>query len=604
MGGTEWNQLTQMDFNWFEYSVFWGMIAGSAAIGIYFGYCKKADNTVAEYMLGGKKMPVVPVALSLIAGFVSGITLLGYPAEVYLFGTQMILNMVGACIGAVINLVFYLPVLYNLQSASIYEYLELRFNKTVRKIGSGVFALSLLTYIPVVIYVPSLAFNQVTGVPMEILAPIICTVCLFYTVLGGLKAVVWSDALQAFFTMAACFIVCILGVNSAGGFAKVWDVNVKGERIEFFNMDPDPFQRNTFWTVLLGSIINWTGMIAIHPASYQRFISVRTYTMAQVISVIMCVGLIVIKSVSLYTGLVIYARYKDCDPVEAKVIDKLGQIFPYYVMDVAHDYPGLTGLFLSGVVSTALSTMSMCLNTIAGTLFEDFVRPRLSKNIKDVQANRIIKVNVVILGAICTGLVFVVQYLGTILQLAFSLVGITKGTTLFIFTAGMAMPWLKSRGVLLGALASIGVTSFVTIGAQLAIANKSLRFPGKVTSIAGCHPNITAGLDYNTTTFGYPGVGTPVINDGVPLIFQISYLYYGVIGLVTGFVVAILYTLLWDREDLENVDPKLIFPQMRWVLPKTRPEKDQNGRKIYNLVPINECQNPKEKLDSDQFAPS
>lgn len=60
--------LENVNFDWFEYIVFFGMLLASAAIGIYFGFCKKQQDTVAEYMLGGKKMPIVPVALSLIAG--------------------------------------------------------------------------------------------------------------------------------------------------------------------------------------------------------------------------------------------------------------------------------------------------------------------------------------------------------------------------------------------------------------------------------------------------------------------------------------------------------------------------------------------------------
>lgn len=67
-----------------------------------------------------------------------------------------------------------------------------------------------------------------------------------------------------------------------------------------------------------------------------------------------------------------------------------------------------------------------------------------------------------------------------------------------------------------------------------------------------------------------------------------------ILGLLTGFTVAILYMIFIDRQDLEDVDPKLIFPQMRWALPRTRPTKF-NDQKIYNLVPVNDLKSGKEK---------
>lgn len=88
------------------------------------------------------------------------------------------------------------------------------------------------------------------------------------------------------------------------------------------------------------------------------------------------IGHTLIKLFSVYNGLLIFGKYETCDPVSDGRVEKPDQIFAYYVMDVARQIPGLTGLFVAGVFSAALSSMSSCLNTLAGTLYYDFMKPR------------------------------------------------------------------------------------------------------------------------------------------------------------------------------------------------------------------------------------
>lgn len=571
-------------FNWVEYTIFFSLISTSALIGIYYGFRpKKHGETVEDYMLGGKKMPILPVALSLVSSFVSGISLLGIPSETYVYGSQIFGINFAIVASAILHSLFYLPLLYELQFNSLYEYLERRFDRSVRQIASFVFTLSLITYLPIVIYIPSLAFNQVTGMSIYKLAPIICAICIFYTTFGGLKAVVWSDALQSIFTMGSVTVVLILGIISVGGISKLIEINEEGERLELFNMDLDPFTRNTFWTTAFGSTPHWLKIFATHPSSVQRYISLPTYRDCQIVAVIMCLGIFLIKSFCTVTGLVIYAKYHDCDPIITKQIQKPGQILPFYIMEVAKDYPGLAGVFLSGVVSTALSTMSTGLNTAAGTTYEDFIKPLLPWKPSDRTANLIMKTIVVVLGVLITSLVFIVEKLGTIMQVSLSLHGVTTGVQLYLFTLGMFLPWANAKGALSGAIAGIASTLWLLIGAQSYQQAGHIRFGQKVTSIEGCPANMTIPPGINGTTFGHPGVGTIVeFDDEVPLIYRISYLYYSMVGFTVAITVAMTVSLLTGLQDPSELDPKLIVRQLRRFLgtKKRRPSVE-----LYNVVP-------------------
>uniref|UniRef100_A0A2S2QKM3 Sodium-coupled monocarboxylate transporter 1 n=1 Tax=Sipha flava TaxID=143950 RepID=A0A2S2QKM3_9HEMI len=182
-----------------ECSAFAIMICLSAIVGLYYGCVERKQNTVSDYLLGGRDMTLIPITISLIASHISGITLLGVPPETYIHGTQYALTGMGFVLTGIIVEKFYLPVFYELQLTSMYEYLEYRFDGNVRSLMSIIYAFSLMLYIPVVIYIPALAFSQVTGLNVHTVTKIICSVCIFYTTIGGLKAVVWTDAIQGFF---------------------------------------------------------------------------------------------------------------------------------------------------------------------------------------------------------------------------------------------------------------------------------------------------------------------------------------------------------------------------------------------------------------------
>ncbi|XP_020295851.1 sodium-coupled monocarboxylate transporter 2-like isoform X2 [Pseudomyrmex gracilis] len=103
--------------------------------------------------------------------------------------------------------------------------------------------------------------------------------------------------------------------------------------------------------------------------------------------------MIVVKLLSVFIGLIMYAKYYNCDPFLIKAISRTDQTLPYYVMDVAGHLPGLPGLFLAGLVSAALATMSASLNTVSGTIYEDFISPWiLDGPKKDATAANIMKI--------------------------------------------------------------------------------------------------------------------------------------------------------------------------------------------------------------------
>ncbi|XP_065079972.1 sodium-coupled monocarboxylate transporter 1-like [Ochlerotatus camptorhynchus] len=540
-------------FTEFDYAIFVVLLAISVVIGVYFGFFSKIkQNNVEEYLLGGKSMPKFPVAASLIATSVSGITLLGLPSEIYSYGTQIWLFVFSAIVLGLAMHFIYLPVFHDMQLTSCFSYLELRFDRIVRITASFVYALSTLFLIPVVIYVPALAFSQVSGVNLHLITLILCIICVFYTTIGGLRAVIWADTVQFLLMLVAIFAIIALGLVDVGGWSEVWNRAQRGGRLLLFEFNPDPTLRTTFWSITIGMTTNWLVVFGINQACIQRFLAVPTKDAAKNSLKIYIVGLIVINSLACFIGLLIYAKYEECDPITTKQVQKLDQVVPFYVMDAGGKIPGLPGLFIAGVFSAALSTMSSGLNTLAGTIYEDFIRP-CHPHATDRSSSAVMKVIVVILGALVIVLVFIVEKLGSIVQMAISCTGVMSGSILGMFTIGMVSTKANTKGVVSGVVASISCMITLWISAL-----GKLKYDFLPLRNDGCDETILELLHNSTTTTPIPPT---MADEQLPFIFRISFMYYSPIGLLIFWIVAYPVSLCTGGGKV--TDQRLLTPFFR-----------------------------------------
>uniref|UniRef100_A0A1B0DBD6 Sodium/solute symporter n=1 Tax=Phlebotomus papatasi TaxID=29031 RepID=A0A1B0DBD6_PHLPP len=333
-------------------------------------------------------------------------------------------------------------------------------------------------------------------------------------------------------------------------------------------MSMDPFLRSSFLMVSIGLTTMWIAHIGVSPECVQRFLAIPTLSDSRKVVWIFGIGHIIIKLCSVYNGLIVYGKYEDCDPVSDGRVKKADQVFAYYVLDVASSIPGLSGLFVAGIFSAALSSMSSCMNTLAGTFYMDFVKHRYP-SLSDETGSRIMKMLVIFIGTTCLGLVFVVEKLGNIFSLGISIGGVTAGTLLGIFTLGMVCPRANTTGARWGAYVSLAIVSGIVLGAQLNIMQGNLKYPSLPLNVHGC----------NSSDFG--NVTSIILNEhhdnsSVPWIFRIGFMYYSVIGMLIVFIVGYPVSLLTGGHD--DIDERLLAPFLRgWY---------RNQRKAKNLTKI------------------
>lgn len=145
-------------------------------------------------------------------------------------------------------------------------------------------------------------------------------ICIFYTTIGGLKAVVWSDTLQFVLMIGGLVMVIGLGLISTGGIVEVFNKAEAGGRLILFNMNPSPFVRTSFWTLTVGMSTAWIAKLGVSQCSIQRFLAVPNIDVARKSVWVFAFGLGALKLGAILLGLIVYAKFESCDPVSNKQI--------------------------------------------------------------------------------------------------------------------------------------------------------------------------------------------------------------------------------------------------------------------------------------------
>ena len=206
-------------------------------------------------------------------------------------------------------------------------------------------------------------------------------------------------------------------------------------------------------------------------------------------------------------------------------------------------------------ISAALSSLSSGLNSMSAVVLEDYFKPFFKKGLSDDACGYIMRGTVLFLGVISIGLVYVVQHLGSVLQLSMSVPATCIGSLFGIFTIGMFLPWINKRATFYGALIASSLMIYWVARAQYDMAHGHIHFDTKPTSTEGC--------DYNFTIVAKPTPPPTPVAELNREFHHISYLYYMPLGAIITCLSAFILSFVLGFEDPNSIDPQLLAPFMR-----------------------------------------
>lgn len=434
-----------------------GYFAILAGIGIYFSRRQKNTN---DYFKGGGRIPWWAAGLSLFGTALSAITFMAIPSKAYATDWSYTLFNGGILLVAPIIVFLFIPFFRKLNITTAYEYLEIRFNSFIRIICSLAFILFQVGRMGVVLFLPSIALNVVTGLDIFLCIGIMGVCSILYTMIGGIEAVVWTDAIQVIILLGgAIFAVVYISCSLPGGFGETIDIAIANGKFDLgstnFNL-----KDSTMWTVIIAACFTHLTTYGTDQSMVQRYLT--TSSMKEARKSVWTNAILTIPAtlIFFFIGTALYAYYK-AYPEELSISIPNGDaIFPWYIFT---QLPvGIVGLLISGIFAAAMSTLSGSMNSAATAYIIDIHSKFFNKSNQGPEL-RTARIATCVIGVISLSFAFLMATwnIASLWDEFNKLLGLILGSMGGLFMLGMITKRANSTGAIIGIVASIIVQLFV-----------------------------------------------------------------------------------------------------------------------------------------------
>ncbi len=255
----------------------WLVMTGTLAAIVSYGvYMTQSVDNVKSYLLGDRDLKWWTIGLSVMATQASAVTFLSTPGQAYNDGLGFAQFYFGLPIAMVILCIFVLPIYYRLKVYTAYEYLEGRFDLRVRTLTALLFLLQRGLAAGITIYAPAIVLSTILGWPLSLTIFIIGAVVIFYTVVGGTKAVSVTQKQQMIVILLGMFIagvVVVLRLPEGISFSDAIGVAGHLGKLQVVDLEFDLNDRYNIWSALLGGTFLFLSYFGTDQSQVQRYLS-------------------------------------------------------------------------------------------------------------------------------------------------------------------------------------------------------------------------------------------------------------------------------------------------------------------------------------------
>ena len=356
-------------FGWINYMILILYFAAMLWIGFYF---MNRGKDTDDFFKAGGRIPWWAAGISIFATTLSAITFIAIPAKAYASDWRML--TFNLCIIMVVPVVirYYLPFFRRLNLNTAYEYLEMRFNRMVRWLASGLFVIFMVSRISIVLFLPSLALHAVTGFSVYWSIIIMGVITIIYCTSGGIEAVVWGDVIQGFILVTGAlmaFVFMIYGVE--GGIGGFIDVSSEYRKFHMFDLRLD-FTQPVLWVVVIGGLANSLILYTSDQSVVQRYMTTKNEKATSRGIWLNGILSIPVSIVFFLLGTGLFAFYYFNPERLALTNPNIDATFPQFI--VGELPAGMAGLLISAIFAAAMSTLSSNINSVAAVITSDFFR--------------------------------------------------------------------------------------------------------------------------------------------------------------------------------------------------------------------------------------
>ncbi|UCD76955.1 MAG: sodium:solute symporter [Desulfobacterales bacterium] len=433
-----------------------GMVALSA-------FLARGQKNARDYYLGGNQTAPLPIALSTVATQCSTNSLLGAPAFVAFAAGGGILWLqyeLAVPFAMMILMALIFPVFRRLNLISLYEYLEKRYDRQTRTAVSILFQFLRAFSTGVTVYGIALVLMVCLDLPFWAAVLLLGGITVVYDVLGGMRAVIWSDVIQVGVLFGAIVAAVAVAIHLVGGMDHVW-ARFDPQRlraVDFAHHGLGDGRTFAFWPMLVGGLFLYLSYYGCDQTQAQRELSTRSVDDTR--RALFLDGMLRFPLVASYCFLgVCLGAYAATDPgfvAELPPADNGSANYnlavPIFVLK--HFPHGLIGLVMVGLLAAAMSSLDSTLNALSALSMQDivknFVRKQLSSRIEMLLS----KLLTVFWGVVCLAFSFYVGDISqTVIESVNKIGSLSNGPLLAVFVMGMLSRRVNGPGAICGLIA-------------------------------------------------------------------------------------------------------------------------------------------------------
>jgi SSS family solute:Na+ symporter len=453
-----------------------------------FGITCGRGQSRKEFFAAGGSMGWFVVGLSVMATLFSSNSFVMYPSAAFGSSLRVGLTLVAVTLMAPVVVWVFIPVYTRLKCETAYEYLERRFHVSVRCLASGLFILLRIGWMASATFAASLVIASVAGIPQNVVILSLGVIAILYTMLGGLRAVMWTDVLQFFiFTATILLSVALLISKSDSGVSGIVDTYFHGREGLVFDFTPSLTLKYGSWAILIGIFLEALSAFGADQVAVQRYLASQDERTSQLGFGLNLLGMWIVIPGLLAIGVGLYSYFEHhpeqlrpvlqehfaataesmpptpADDVASSVrrANLQDRALPQFVR--LHFPPGMTGLFLAALMAAVMSSIDSGIHSVTTAIVVDF-RDRLRPRWKPENPERdvfLIRVLILMVGTLSVTLACFVGPLGDVFDIGKKTTAAFGGPLLAVFLLALFSRRTTSYSVFPATLLSACVTMFL-----------------------------------------------------------------------------------------------------------------------------------------------
>jgi len=413
----------------------------------------RKNKSSSAFTLGNSAIPGWVVTMSIFATFVSSISFLALPGNAYQSNWNAFVFSLSIPFASILAVKVFVPLYRKANSPSAYTYLETRFGPWARIYASACYLLTQIMRMGTILYLLALPVNAMFGWNIIIIIVVTGLAVMIYSLLGGIQAVVWTDAIQGLIMISGA-VLCLIYIvfSMPEGPMQMFEIAAEHHKFSLGSFSLS-LSESTFWVVLIYGIFINLQNYGIDQNYVQRYMASKSDREAKRSAFFGGMLYIPVSLVFFLIGTALYSYYTaqpEALPADLQSADMSDRIFPFFIVN---NLPaGFTGLLIASIFAAGMSTISTSINSGSTVILTDYYKRYAKKEVTDKDSMKVLYISSLIFSII--GIIIGVAMINvqSALDAWWKLASVFSGGMLGLFLLGAFVKTVHVKGAILGVI--------------------------------------------------------------------------------------------------------------------------------------------------------